>query len=241
MKTRFAPGSGPGQVACHCDWPPIAPPGGFTLLELLVVIGAVGMLAGLLLPALRSAGARAASVVCRHHLRQWGLGTHLYLAAHDDFLPPEGFPNPTDRQTNRGWYIQLPREMALPRYHDLPWRTNAAAPTGPTPWLCPSNRRRSNGRNLFHYCLNQHVDGTSNDEVSVRLVNIPDPAGIVWLFDTKNLPAVGGWSFVHTNIHSGGAQFLFLDGHVTWFRNTAYWEFNTGRGRTNNPEIAWFP
>src|SRR5207253_1596831 len=133
----------------------------------------------------------------------------------DDFLPPEGFPNPTATQTNTGWYIQLPRVLGLPRYHDQEWHTNAAADIGKTIWICPSNPRRSNGKNLFHYCLNENVDGTGTNDVASTMSKIPRPSSVIWLYDSKNLPAVGSWTYVHPNLHSEGANFLFLDGHVS--------------------------
>jgi hypothetical protein len=34
---------------------------------------------------------------------------------------------------------------------------------------------------------------------------------------------------------------LFLDGHAARFHAAAYWDFTTDKGRTNNPELAWFP
>jgi prepilin-type processing-associated H-X9-DG protein len=48
-------------------------------------------------------------------------------------------------------------------------------------------------------------------------------------------------SYVHTNLHSAGAQFLFLDGHARRFRNADYWDFMEQKGRTNNPSIVWVP
>src|SRR2546422_8477504 len=42
------------------------------------------------------------------------------------------------------------------------------------------------------------------------LSTISRPVAVVWLFDSKNLPAVGGWTYVHTNLHTHGAQFVFL-------------------------------
>ncbi len=213
----------------------------FTILELLAVIVILAILASLSLPAMARAGAYARALRCRGHLHQWGLATHLYTADHEDRLPPEGFPNPTERTTNSGWYIQLPRQMGLPRYHDLAWRTNPAARPGTTVWLCPANPRRSNGRNLFHYCLNQHHDGTSTDDNPTLLSALPDPASLVWLFDSKNLPAVGGPNFVHTNLHLGGAQFLFLDGHTTRLPRRAYWDDLRDRGRTNPASFRWHP
>ena len=75
----------------------------------------------------------------------------------------------------------------------------------------------------------------------MRLASVRNPSCVVYLFDSKNLPAVGEANFVHTNLHSRGAQFVFLDGHVARFRNTEYWNFTTGKGITNNPELVWFP
>jgi prepilin-type N-terminal cleavage/methylation domain-containing protein/prepilin-type processing-associated H-X9-DG protein len=214
---------------------------GFTLLELLVVMAVVAVLATLLLPALNRARARAEAILCLGNLRQWGLATQLYATDHHDYLPPEGTPNPGERATNTGWYIQLPREINLPRYHDMLWRTNAEVDPGRTIWLCPSNSRRSNGRNLFHYCLNEHLNGTGEQNRPITLGAIPNPSSVVWLFDSKNLPAVGYWGFVHTNLHSGGANFTFLDGHARRFRKPAYWDEEANRARTNNPEILWVP
>lgn len=213
----------------------------FTLVELLVVIGILGILVTLILPGAGRVRSHATAVVCRNHLRQWGLATHFYAGEHDDQLPPEGSPNPTGQGVSRGWYIQLPPQIQLRPYHEMAWRTNADADPGPTVWLCPANRRRSNGRNLFHYCLNQHVDGTSDDDVETRLGNVDRPAEVVWLFDSKNLPAVGYWNFVHTNLHHGGANLLVLDGHVAWLSGDHLWDSKTGRARTNPPSIRWIP
>jgi prepilin-type processing-associated H-X9-DG protein/prepilin-type N-terminal cleavage/methylation domain-containing protein len=214
---------------------------GFTLLELVVVMAIIMLLGGLLLPGLARTRDRGRGALCLSNLRQWGLATHLYATDHNDFLPPDGNPNPTENSVHTGWYIQLPQQMGIAPYHTQPWRTNAAQEPGLTVWLCPSNRRRSNGRNLFHYCLNGHVNGTGEEAAPVRLGSLDTPSALVWLFDSKNLPAVGYWGYVHTNLHGGGAQFLFVDGHARRYRSEAYWDEAVGKGRTNNLELRWIP
>ena len=60
---------------------------GFTLVELLVVIGLIAALAGLLLPALARARAKATGMECFNHARQLGLASILYADDHGDRFP----------------------------------------------------------------------------------------------------------------------------------------------------------
>lgn len=60
---------------------------GFTLVELLVVIGIIALLISMLLPALNKARKEARSTVCLSNLHQMGLAWQMYLSENQGHLP----------------------------------------------------------------------------------------------------------------------------------------------------------
>lgn len=118
---------------------------GFTLVELLVVIAIIGVLVGILLPAVQAARESARRMECSNNVKQMMLAFHNY---HDTF---QGFPNRaslngTQLNSGHGWGVTILPYMEQVAAHDA-WIQNRSffdaanqklAMTPIATYLCPS-------------------------------------------------------------------------------------------------------
>lgn len=137
---------------CHAALRRDQNPRGFTLIELLVVISIIGVLIGLLLPAVQSAREMARRTTCQNNLKQIGLAIASYTDAHDGF--PPGYTAVWDFYLQDeigpgwGWASRiLPQLEQAPLYNAINWVVPVNDPSQSTialmrvkVYLCPSDK-----------------------------------------------------------------------------------------------------
>ncbi len=104
----------------------------FSVLELLVVLSVIGVLVGLLLPAIQNVRGAAARTECLNNLRQIGLGAHGF---HDrnGRLPPLASAA-TDSTAGLGWMVDILPDIE----QDSVYRQSLeACAITPDPWQNP--------------------------------------------------------------------------------------------------------
>jgi prepilin-type N-terminal cleavage/methylation domain-containing protein/prepilin-type processing-associated H-X9-DG protein len=146
---------------------------GFTLIELLVVIAIIGVLVGLLLPAVQAAREAARRIQCVNNLKQVGLAVHNYETAVGTL--PLGCVVTFDRSGNpvfNGWGITarlLPYLEGQNQFNacnfNLPNETpenDTAMRLGISAYLCPSDGKNQvvfvdggQPRNNTNYAFNR--------------------------------------------------------------------------------------
>jgi len=91
---------------------------GFTLVELLVVIAIIGVLMGLLLPAVQAARESARRVQCKNKLKQIGLALQNYHGQHKHF--PTGAPiHEVETNESVSWRVQILPHLEMGDLYNL--------------------------------------------------------------------------------------------------------------------------
>jgi len=118
---------------------------GYTLVELVVVIGVIGILAAILLPAVQHVRESVRRSTCAENLRQIGLAAIAYESSYGHVVGGGWFNAPPDQRTydlDEGMFIRLAPWMeqlaAADTYRTVVQFGAAAYPNCPPALLCPS-------------------------------------------------------------------------------------------------------
>jgi prepilin-type N-terminal cleavage/methylation domain-containing protein/prepilin-type processing-associated H-X9-DG protein len=224
---------------------------GFTLVELLVVIGIIALLVAILLPSLNRARKHAVQLQCLVQLREVGNFFQMYqLNYKGAIIPPlyqGGFTDPNGNFF--GVSVSWTRYMWM--FTDY-WKIDrnfpaySAFPSGKTLLHCPERYPDPNWSvfEVFHYGMNFFIgQWTPTATKWPRITKVRRAGELFYIADVESnfimLPRDGfvGWrpAYVHLKM----ANALFLDGHAESLGPGAFHCLPSTSNAESTP--PWFP
>ncbi len=197
---------------------------GFTLVELLVVIGIVALLISILLPALSRARRAATSVQCLSNLKQLYTATLFYANEWKNVLPRANTEFVINASTNpptriEKWHRQLTPYLTTTDNAYYDWNKVRL-------YACPSSALPQELQNQIQYGMNQRIDLGADNASNVKITQIMRPTEIYLYADKTELdwapiithsgtymPLRRHGSGDHPRDNNAKANVVFFDGH----------------------------
>ncbi len=225
----------------------------FTLIEVLVVVAIIGILASLLLPALKSARDSARQANCKSNQKQLGIAFQMYYGDNNDAVP---YARDNISGGSFGWDDQIRSYLTsneIPQatlLNDWQWNADKAIES----LVCPSASEPQTGGNA-NLTINSYgmstgwaniiagvMQGIQNNRFSVwrsganittyRVTDIDDSVGSLVLTEVDVY--TGGAA--HTSLYQGSANMIFdpevqtgqtFNGLPSYIATNANWENKT--------------
>ena len=202
----------------------------FTLVEMLVVIGIIGVLIGILLPVLSRVRQHANTVKCASTLRQFGQAWQMYAASNGSLCVPGRLPRYNGPAST---YDLGEGEEYRPRWYELlgaqikRYATRTPIKVENDNWtikddffLCPATPDWTNSRN-YTYGYNYQFLGNARYKPDGRYINYPvksgriKAAGTVMATDCMGT-AAGKPRVKRTGYYVDGTKDIFAWGNKGW-------------------------
>jgi prepilin-type processing-associated H-X9-DG protein/prepilin-type N-terminal cleavage/methylation domain-containing protein len=218
----------------------------FTLVELLVVVGIIGVLIGLVMPAIQAAREAARRVNCSSNMHQLGLGITQFVNAHNG-----AFPFTYHAGNSKTWIATV--APFLENVDQI--RLCPDDPLGAKRVLANVNGLRGTSYVINEYVATQTIDGRSIQNIN----KMKNTHRLIVLFEGANTGRAAQDDHVHTstwyapgdiangtvwdtmiaeinpNQHGDSANYLYADGHAeTIAQDTVFsWVANDIANHTN--------